>query len=283
MDDKNLRAYMAEMIGTFALVFISAGAICVTTLSGSPKDSVSTAVAAGLAAGFIYAAALAVTLPLSGGYLNPALALMLWVFKRLDGAKASGLIAVQILGAALAGMAVRFLFNAREDVLNASRLGTPHLNPEILYASGGLLVPVLKGIAIELVLAFILVFILFGAVFDPRVSRWAGAWATRLTALWLGLTLAAITIVGWAMTGGAVNPARWFGTVIWELTVESLAAQKPFTDHAVHWIGPIAGSLIAGWLYTTLILPPEEDQRVSLPAAASSGAAVGSTLIKARK
>src|SRR5437868_13208789 len=113
MDEKILRALMAELTGTFALVFVSAGAVCVNEMGGLQPGSVSIALAAGL----IYAAALAVTLPIAGGYLNPAVTLMLWVFKRLDGVRTAGFIFAQALGAVIAALLLRFILPFREDAL----------------------------------------------------------------------------------------------------------------------------------------------------------------------
>src|SRR5262245_34644308 len=98
MDDKSLRACMAELVGTFAFVFLSAAAVCVNYLGPLPPEPISVALVSALAAGLIYAAALAVTVPVSGGYLNPAVTIMLWVFRRLTGGRTLGLIGAQMLG-----------------------------------------------------------------------------------------------------------------------------------------------------------------------------------------
>jgi glycerol uptake facilitator-like aquaporin len=277
MDEKNLRAYFAELLGTFAVVFVSAGAVWASRLGGLEPLSVSIALAAGL----IYAGALVVTLPISGGYLNPAMTLMLWVFKHLDGAKAVGLIFVQFLGAALAGFVLRLVFPLQESAMIVSRLGAPHINLEVF--NGMTVGTTLKGIGVELVLTFFLGFVLYGLVFDPRVVQWMGKTRSRLTALWLGLVVAAVTFVGFPLTGGAANPARWFGPTLAETTVEPLRLLNPFADHAVYWIGPVAGALIAGWLYTALILPPVEE---SIPQKAQAGAVpagASSTLFRAKR
>jgi aquaporin Z len=287
MDDKALRACVSELVGTFALVFISAGVVAVTGLetvaiSLGPWRLVSIA----LACGCVYAAALALTLPLAGGYLNPAVTVMLWVFRRLDGVRAVLLVVLQILGAVVAGLVLRFIFPAREDVLVATHLGTPHLNLEVFQAAGVSLGPLLKGIGVECVLTFILVFVLFGLAFDPRVARVGGSAPARLTPLWLGLILAAATFVGFRLTGAALNPARWLGPALAELTTEPLRLMGPFQDHAVYWIGPIGGSLLAGWLYTALVLPVEEEHRATAQPHApvsTTAAGVSSTLYRARK
>ncbi len=284
MDDKNLRGYMAELIGTFALVFVSSGMACVAVMGGLQPVALLVAIATGL----IYAVMLAVTLPLSGGYLNPAIVVTFWVFRRLDTLKACALIGVQVLSSLIAGLALRsllFLFD-REDVLVATRLGTPHLDLTTFGADTFAMGIRLKGIGIELVLTFIVVFTIYGTLLDPRAPRWFGAGAHRLGALWVGLVVLVATLVGFSLTGAALNPARWIGPALAQLTDESLRLQGPFNDHAVYWIGPIAGALLAGWAYTALILPVAEEEAVASRPASAVGTAptkVSSTLFRARK
>jgi MIP family channel proteins len=276
--DKNLRPYLAELIGTFALVFLSAGTVCVskmTVLQDQPQPYV---VGIALAEGFILAVMLSATVNISGGYLNPAVTLMLWVYKRIDGVKASWLIGAQVLGAVLAGLCLRPLFS--ESVMMDSRLGTPHLNMPAFGQPVGTspsFAIQLTGVGIETALTFILTFAIFGTMIDPRGPRLAG--------LGVGLAMTACVLMGYALTGAAANPARWFGTAVWEMTIPGVEARAAFADHAVFWIGPVVGALLAGGIYTTLILPPEEEERT--PASTSGGvgvpAAAGSTLFRAKK
>jgi len=189
------------------------------------------------------------------------------------------LLVSQLLGSAVAGLCLFLLAYFQESLANISHLGAPQLNTEAVGT--GPYVPLFKGIALELVLSFLVVIAVFGTVLDPRASRWAGPWASRLACLWLGLLLAAETIVASPYTGAAVNPARWFGPAMWDRIHNDLALHY----HAVYWVGPIAGALLAGWVYTALILPPEEEQRVSQTSAhaGNAPAGVGSSLSRARK
>jgi aquaporin Z len=284
MEDKNLRAYMAEMLGTFAFVFISAGSVYVATLGGWGPGEVSwqpVLLWVALASGLMYAAALATTVPVSGGYLNPAVTIMLWAFKRLDGVQASKLVGAQVLGAIIAG-GILYFVPSQEAAHMASYLGRPRLNLEYLGAGGtGSMAIALKGVAIEFVLTFLLVLIIFGTQFDPRAPRWSGNWANRLACLWIGLTLSACTLVGFPFTGAALNPARWLGPALWDWTQHSDA----FQYHAPYWLGTIPGAVLAGWLYTALVLPPEQEQRAPVSAAPSAArsAATASTLFRAKK
>jgi MIP family channel proteins len=268
---------------------VSAGTVYVNYLSGSlavsdfaslqPTSPVAF-LTVGLASGLMYAAALAVTLPAAGGYLNPAVTITLWVFKRLDGVKTVALIVMQFLGAILAGLALWALLGFRKDLVMASHLGTPQFNVEVF--GGTTIWPLLKGIVTELIASFLLMFAIFGTVLDPRGKIWAGSWANRLAPLWIGLTLAALTLFAFRLTGAALNPARWLGPAIWD----SITNVHTFDVHAVFWVGPIAGCLIAGWVYTALILPAENEQRLSSPASTNaSGAALaaGSGLARAKR
>lgn len=258
-----VRPYLAELIGTFAVVFLGAGSVCAAHMPESlgqgplPLATPLGFVGIALATGFAMAVALSATINVSGGYLNPAVTLTLWVFKRLDGTRALWLIVAQMLGAILAGGLLRLTF-AGEELLKVSRLGTPHLNL-LAFTRQEVVVPKLEwlmtGIGVELVLTFLVTFAIFGTVLDPR--------APRLGGLGVGLALASAIFMGYQVTGAATNPARWLGTAVWELTIPT---DNVFRDHAVYWIGPILGALLAGLVYTTLILPPEEERRVMMTA-----------------
>src|SRR5437773_4926819 len=132
MDKTLWRTYLIELVGTFALVYFGAGVVCVNHMTlptkyANAKTRVNYSESGGnepltmyghqpglvgvaLAQGFILAALLAVTLPLSGGYLNPAVTLMLWVFNRLDNTRTWWFIGAQLLGGVLAGVCLRYTF-----------------------------------------------------------------------------------------------------------------------------------------------------------------------------
>jgi glycerol uptake facilitator-like aquaporin len=251
MDNDLRRAYLIELLGTFALVYISAGVVCVNHMTAPTGQEPGTAslfghqpglVGIALAQGLILAATLAVTVPLSGGYLNPAVALMLWVFNRLDSRRTAWLIGAQLVGAGLAGVCLRQTFT--ETVLRAARVGTPHLNPlvypDLIFGA------VVAGTGVELVLTFFLVFAIFGS--EPDGSR------PDRAGLLAGLTLTACVLFGFALTGAATNPARWLGTALAELLVPG-GTRGPFADVFVYLAGPILGALLAGFVYFKLMLP----------------------------
>jgi glycerol uptake facilitator-like aquaporin len=249
--DNRVRAFVAELVGAFAVVFIGAGTACVVQLPSLKDNPVFGLIAVALAQGFALAVALTLTLNVSGGFLNPAVTLMLWVFKRMDGIKAVMLVAAQIVGALLAGVALRLIGDDNVTWMKASQLGVPHLNPELFGAPRFALPILVGGIALEGLFAFLYTFAIFGTIIDRR--------APRLGGLGAGLAQAGIVLVGFHLTGGAANPIMWLGPVVWAYTVVPLA-DTAFADHPVYWMGPILGALLAGGLYIKFILPEEKEE-----------------------
>lgn len=256
--DEKLRGYLAELLGTFVLVLFSAGAVCAYHLPWTYPVEVA---GIAMAAGFTLAVLLTATFQVSRGCLNPAVTLILWVFKRLDGRAAAIMIGLQLLGALLAGLALRALF--RDDVLAAARLGTPHLQALLTTEGTITLGGLLAGVILELVFTALLMVAIFAALFDPR--------APRLGGLLPGLAQTAIVVVGYHLTGGCANPARWLGTMIWEYTLSPLPSPGPAADHLVYWAGPIVGAFVGAFLYSAVILPPEKVNGVTAHASPHAG------------
>jgi glycerol uptake facilitator-like aquaporin len=247
--DQKLRMYLAELLGTFLLVLFGAGAVCAAFLPADSRINTagSMALAAALAEGCALAVALSATFYLSNGCLNPAITLALWVLKRLDGPRAMGLIVAQLLGAALAGLALRSLFST--EVLADAQMGTPHLRALLGSPEGSVTLAALgTGALLEFAFTFLVTVAVFATLIDPRGPKVGGAI--------VGMAQIAVVLVGFHLTGGSANPARWFGTAVWQPTVERLAAGRPFADHLPYWVGPILGALAGGIFYTAVVLPP---------------------------
>src|SRR5437773_9828813 len=133
MDPALRGGLVAELLGSFAVVYFGAGAVCVNYLTaGQPPGAAPVhalqpgLVGVALAQGLIVAAALAVTVRHSGGFLNPAVTLMLWVFNRLDTKRTAVFLGAQLACAVLAGACLRF--TCEDALLPEARGGTPRLN-----------------------------------------------------------------------------------------------------------------------------------------------------------
>ena len=211
------RAYLAEAIGTFSLVFVSAGAICLNEFTGRGMGLLGVAVASGL----ILSVAVSATAHLSGGHLNPAVTFGFFLLGRMDRGLALRYVGFQLLGATVAAFSLRWIFD--EHVWRPALLGTPNLSSEI---------PFLSAILLEAVLAFLLAFAFWATVQDERAPRIGG--------FGVGMTWSAAILVGGPLTGAAVNPARAFGPAL---------ASGQWSNHLVYWIGPLLGGGLAAFLY----------------------------------
>lgn len=232
---------LAEMIGVFFLTFLGGGAICVNELL--PPEQKIGLIGIALAHGLALAVAVSASMNVSGGHLNPAVTITMWVYGQIETLRGVYYIIFQLLGGLLAGALLALVFGWSNALTQAS-LGTPHVALHGMFNVSGWQ-EYLMAMAIEIVLTAILVASIFGTAVDPRAPKIGG--------FGIGLTVMANILVGGPLTGAAMNPARAFGTVVWE------AALKPgfgvFADHFVYWVGPIIGGILAAGIYINYILP----------------------------
>ena len=233
LDTLDWRKLVAELVGTFALIFIGAGSI---VLGGS-------LVAVALAHGLVIVVMVSMLGHISGGLFNPALTLGLWVTRRLDHINTLAYIIAQLLGAVAGAVALVMLYP--DTLREGANLGTP------LLGSG---VDFMQAIGIELVLTFFLMLAVFGTALDSRGPRIGG--------FGIGLVITVDILAGGPLTGAAMNPARTFGPALINVT---------WDDHLVYWIGPIVGAVLAALLYHFVFM--DEEQRTEGAVQTSTSAA----------
>jgi glycerol uptake facilitator-like aquaporin len=240
--DAKIRAGITELVGTYLVVLVGAGTLCATYLTETSPGTRVLAVA--LAEGFTLAAVVTMTGHLSPACCNPALTLTLWVTKQLDLNRALLLGGAQFAGAFLAGLSLRLTFS--DVVLSNARLGTPHLGA--FGDTAPTLAMLAAGVSLEAVFTFLVAIAAYASLIDPR--------GTRLGGLYVGLAQSAVILFGFHLTGGAANPARWFGPALWQLSVADIP--RPFAEHAVYWAGPVLGALAGCVFYSAVLQPPEK-------------------------
>jgi MIP family channel proteins len=221
------KAAVAEFVATFALIFIGAGAVIQAVGSGQ-LDLVGVALAHGL----VLAIMVSITGHISGGLVNPAVTIALWVAGKIPSYRAGILIVAQLLGAVAGALLVRFVVGG--DLFDAGGAGAPALGPDVSVGT---------GIVLEAILTFFLVFAVFGTAIDPR-----GPW-NKTAGFTIGLVIAFDILAFGPLTGAAMNPARWFGPAL----VGGL-----WSDAIVWIVGPIAGAIIASVVYTSVFLRSKE-------------------------
>lgn len=217
----SLRHFVAEFVGTFALVFVGSGSIIAATANRME----SALIVAALAHGTILAVMVSATMRISG-HFNPAVTVGFLAARRIEPLMAGVYIAAQIVGAILAAYALKALLP--EVLTEATRIGGQSI---ALETSAG------QAIGLEAIATFFLTFVIFGTAVDPKSPRIGG--------LAIGFTLAACIFAIGPFTGGSLNPARSLGPAV---------ASGVFEGQAVYWIGPLVGALAAALLYDTLFI-----------------------------
>jgi aquaporin Z len=101
-----VKKYVAEMLGTFGLVFAGTGAIIVDQVTGGRISHVGVA----LTFGMIVLVMIYTFGDISGAHLNPAVTIGFWASRRLPGREVPAYIVSQIVGALLSSGVLRALF-----------------------------------------------------------------------------------------------------------------------------------------------------------------------------
>jgi glycerol uptake facilitator-like aquaporin len=252
MDMRLLHAYLVELVGTFGFVFVAAGLACVSVTTTPAEAMPGSAPLTGhqpgllgvaLGQSLVWMALVAWSAPLSGGYLNPAIALMRWVFGRLSSVRLAWFIGAQMMGGVLAAFALKLIFEPR--ILHTAHYGAPYLNPLVFTVpSQG---AIWAGLAIELLLTFFFVLAMFARV-EQTPSPWLSAAVMAGAALFAG-----------PLTGAALNPARWFGPAFWEMVDHD--ANRAIRETLVYVAGPILGALLAA-AFASRVTPRDGAERL---------------------
>ena len=222
---KDWRLYLAEFLGTFVFVFIASTVIVVSNLYNDIG-----LISVSLAIGFSYAAMVFITAHISGGYLNPAITVSLWLAQRLSGLKAFFYLFSQLIGSFAAAGVLLLIFknSALQFVLGAPTLGL-NISPE-------------NAIIVEAILTAILVFAVFGTMIDRNGPVSFGP-------LVLGLVVVSETIIALQISGAALNPARALGPLV---------ISKSYANLAIWVIGPLVGSFFGIFYEAVFIKKPKK-------------------------
>jgi aquaporin Z len=217
------KSFIAEVIGTAILVLFGCGS---AVLMGAEIGMTGISLAFGLA---IVAAAYGIG-PISGAHLNPAVSLGAFLAGRMNGAALVTYVAAQLVGAVI-GAGVLYLiasgktgYEIAVNGLGQNGYGAGYLGEYSLASA----------LIFEAVMTFLFVTVILGVTQDGAPAELAG--------LAIGLTLAAIHLVGLTVTGVSVNPARSFGPALF-------VGGKAMADLWVFILAPLAGGALAGVLH----------------------------------
>ena len=209
--------FIAELVGTFALVFVGGGAIMMAQHTGNSAGLLQVALAHGL----ILALMVSATMNVSGGHLNPAVTTGLLVARRITPTTASVHILAQLIGALAAAWALKMTMPV--GVFTATQGGGQSIALDVTMT---------QAIALEFIATFFLMFVIYGTAVYVNAPRIGG--------LAIGLTIAADILAIGPLTGASMNPARSFGPAI---------ASGVLAGQVVYWVGPILGAIAAALVW----------------------------------
>lgn len=220
------RQYLAELIGTFALVFFGSMSVTVFTIVlGAPNQSAVIGIA--FTHGLVVMTMVYAIGHVSGSHINPAVTISMLAAREIGLRDAVGYVVFQLLGAALAGYTHSIVLP--QGV--ASNFGLTLPSPAINNSE-------LTALLVEAILTFFLLFVIFGTAVSAKAQQ-------GFAGIAIGMTITLDILVGGSLTGASMNPARTLGPAL---------ASRVFTAHWVYWVGPIIGGLVASQIYKNLFI-----------------------------
>ena len=210
-----MKKYLAELIGTFALVFCGTGAIIINQETNGQVTHVGIAITFGLiVTALIYAFG-----DKSGAHFNPAVTIAFSLSNLFPKKEIAAYITAQIVGAFIATALLKFLFP------NNSNLGAT-------LPSGSQI----QSFVLEVVLTFILMLVIF---FTSQGSKETGTMAGLAIG---GVVLLEAMFAG-PICGASMNPARSISPSIVSGNISTLW---------IYIFAPITGASIAALVWKGL-------------------------------
>jgi MIP family channel proteins len=225
------RPLSAEFIGTFALMFIGAGAAITLGVNHDPP----VAFAHGLTI-MVFVAAFG---DISGGHFNPAVTIGLATAGAFPTRRVVPYVIAQIAGAIVAAYALRLAFGGPANHLGATLVDTQL----ITYGGAFMFEAVGTGFLVT-------------AVLHTAVRT-----RSRLAPVAIGLTITLCILGFGVVTGGSVNPARTIGPAV----AAGLYREVPLYV-AAQLVGGIVAAALYRWFQATSQLP----ERVPVPRTAAA-------------
>jgi aquaporin-4 len=230
----NLRAWLAEAIGTYALVFFGPLSIILSVAYFGSILTIPALVVIALAHGAAIGLMVYTFGHVSGCHINPAVTISMLVTRRINIKDGIGYIVSQLIGAVVAAATLKVIL---PDLGEKVHFGTQGGPSAILHNS------VASGFAIEAILTFFLVTVIFMTAVHKKAP--AGMYG-----LAIGGMIFLIHLVGVPLTGASVNPARTFGPAL---------ISGYWDYHWMYWAAPITGAIIAGLIMNYVFVKKAEE------------------------
>lgn len=210
-----MKKYVAEFLGTFALVFCGTGAIVINQQTNGAIGHAGIAITFGL----IVTAMIYTFGNISGTHINPAVTLGLFVLKFFPVREVLPYVISQVAGAFAASLLLKFLFPANDTLGSTLPAGSD-----------------MQSFILEFILTyFLMMAILFASRGSERVQALAG--------MVIGGVVLLEAMFAGPVCGASMNPARSLAPALVSGHLESLW---------LYILAPISGSLSASFSYRSL-------------------------------
>lgn len=232
-----MRKFLAEVIGSFILVFFGTASVVLTLFINQGQTfpsiyNVGITMPDWLCIGLAFGLALVVAIyafgPISGAHFNPAVTIGLWAGKKFPTADVVPYIIAQVIGSFIASGALLAISGPQASTIGA--LGGVGPFGDITMV--GMFIAEFLGTAL-------LMYVIMATAVDKKAPA-ADA------ALSIGLVLAGIVIAIGNYTGSGVNPARSLSPMVLNYFVSGANA---FVYYPIYLIAPILGAIVAVYLY----------------------------------
>ncbi len=229
----NPRAWFAEAIATYCLVFFGPLAIGLAVVQFGTGLSTQAIVMISLAHGAAIGLMVYTFGHVSGAHINPAVTISMLVTKRINIKDGIAYIIFQIIGAIAAAASYKAIL---PDIGAKVNFGTQGGPSELLHNSAA------SGVAVEAILTFFLVTVIFMTAVHKKA-------AAGMYGLAIGGIIFLDHLVGVPLTGASMNPARTLGPAI---------ISGYWDYHWIYWAGPIIGAVIAGLIMNYIFVKKAE-------------------------
>ena len=235
----NPRNWFAEAIATYALVFFGPLSIILSVVAFGDGLSIESIIMISLGHGAVIGLMVYAFGHISGAHINPAVTIPMMITKKISVQDGIGYIIFQLIGAIVAALSLKAILPELGAKVNFGTQGGPS---ELLNSS------IMAGIAVEIILTFFLVTVIFLTAVHKKAP--AG-----IHGISIGGMVFLLHLVGVPLTGASMNPARTFGPALvsgfWEL-------------HWLYWVAPIIGGIIAGVIMNYVFVNKAEPKTKSV-------------------
>jgi aquaporin Z len=244
MPSSAAQRYLAEFLGTFALLLFGGGAAVFSLFVVSAFDPLSRIVLVSCAFGFVVAGLAWVFGDISGGHFNPAVSVSMALAKRMPARDVVPYLIAQVTGALLGMTIVLAIVAGGPDGAGSSSVAATHALASqcysASYAPGGCGFSLGAVLLVEVALTFVFVLVI------QLVTRPESA-AKNLAPLAIGLTLLVTNLTGIPVDGASINPARSFAPAVLSLMWPD--QHWAFVQSWAFWLAPIFGGALAAIVY----------------------------------